>query len=87
MFGAATLVDSEAPIGFVPLPAPTCLMALGSTSSIDLAWKHEPDVAQYGIYRGESSEFVAEESTLHVTVPGSDSSFTDDQVVADYNYY
>ncbi|NNE46138.1 MAG: T9SS type A sorting domain-containing protein [Rhodothermales bacterium] len=88
MWGDVKLIPSDAPIGFMPPPAPAYLRALGNETSIDLAWQHSGDwVSEYRIYRDDSQGFPADETTLLAVVPGDDSVFVDHSVVPDQNYY
>ncbi|MEA2077357.1 MAG: LamG-like jellyroll fold domain-containing protein [Candidatus Marinimicrobia bacterium] len=86
--GNARLIDSNAPVGFIPPPAPKGLRAYGQASSIELAWKQvSGDVGAYQIYRGNSPDFLADEATFLVKVSAQDSTFTDLFVSSGENYF
>jgi len=86
--GNARLIDSNAPVGFIPPPAVKGLRAYGQASSIELAWKQlSGDVGAYQIYRGDSSDFLADEATVLTQVSGQDSTFTDLSVSSGENYF
>jgi hypothetical protein len=88
MFGSARLVASDAPIGYKPLPAPTCVRAFGSETDITLAWQHGGDgISEYRVHRGDREDFTADETSLYATVAGTDSTFKDDSVIPANNYY
>ncbi|MDX1740948.1 MAG: LamG-like jellyroll fold domain-containing protein, partial [Rhodothermales bacterium] len=87
-WGIITLIPSDAPVGFVPLPAPTGLRALGTTNSIELSWRWGGDeVAEYSIYRSGSPDFLADESNRIASISGDDSTFVDMNVVPGHDYY
>ncbi len=86
--GNARLIDSNAPVGFIPLSAPKGLRAYGQASSIKLAWKQlAGDVGAYQIYRGSSPDFPAHEATVLAQASGQDSTFTDLSVSSGENYF
>jgi len=86
--GNARLVDSDAPVGFVPPPAPVGLRAYGGTGVIDLAWKPgEDSEVTYELYRGDSSAFAMDSSTLIATFQAPASTYSDANIAAGQNYY
>ena len=81
--GNATLVDSEAPVGFIPPPPPVGLRAYGGSKSIELAWKPGGSgISAHEIYRSDLSDSLI----LLATVSAPDSTYTDNSVVPGQNY-
>ena len=87
IYGNTTLIDSEAPIGFIPPEKPVGLRAYGQAQSIDLAWKPgESGVSAYEIYRGDSVNFLISEENLLATDFAPESTYTDNSVETGRNY-
>ena len=74
--GNAMLIDSKAPIGYVPLPAPAGLRMIGATANILLEWEPVQGASAYRIYRSESPEFSTEDSPVFAAV-GNTGTYTD----------
>ena len=86
--GNAWLIDSDAPIGFVPPSTPVGLRTYGGDGAIDLAWKPgDSSVVAYALYRSDSSSFVTDSSTLIATIQAPASTYTDAAVTAGQIYY
>lgn len=86
LFGNATVIGSDAPIGFVPPPAPVGLRAYGGDQAIDLVWQPgDGDVAGYQLYRGDEPGFLADEASLLAT--GAVPAYTDTGVASGRTYY
>ena len=50
--GEAILIDSDAPVGFIPPPPPVGLRAYGKNQSIELAWMPAGDnIKNYQLFR------------------------------------
>ncbi len=85
--GNATLIDSDAPVGFIPPIPPVGLRAYGGEQSVELAWKPgESDISAYEIFRGESIDFLVDSVSLLATVSAPDSTYTDNNVETGRNY-
>ena len=87
--GNASLVDSDAPVGFIPPAPPVGLRAYGGVNAIDLAWKHKPGdngISAYQIYRGDSLHFAADSTNLLATVLAPDSTYIDHNVSSGNDY-
>ena len=83
LYGNATLVDSEAPVGFIPPAPPVGLRAYGGSQSIDLAWKPGGSgISAHEIYRSD----LINSAILLATVSAPDSTYTDNSVVTGQNY-
>jgi len=88
LYGGASLVDSEAPVGFVPPDSPVGLRAFGGENHVQLAWTQaEGAIDSYRIYRGDSLFFLSDGSSFLGEVTASDSIYTDHTVVPGQNYY
>jgi glycoprotein endo-alpha-1,2-mannosidase len=88
IYGGATLVESEAPVGFIPPVAPVGLRAYGGEDYVQLAWKPaDGEIESYHIYRGDSLMFLADGSSFLTEATAHDSTFTDSTTVPGENYY
>jgi hypothetical protein len=86
--GNATLIDSDAPIGFIPPPAPVGLRAYGGERSIDLVWRLGRErTSGCVIYRGDSAGVPLDSTALLATLSTPESTYTDTSVVAGKDYY
>ncbi|MFC1525552.1 LamG-like jellyroll fold domain-containing protein [Candidatus Latescibacterota bacterium] len=86
--GNAQLVDSDAPVGFVPPPAPVGLRAYGGYGGIYLTWKPGVDSqVSFELHRGDSGVFALDSSTLIATLQVPASTYTDADATAGQNYY
>ena len=87
IYGNTSLVDSDAPIGFIPPEPPVGLRAFGSKQEIELVWKPgDHTVSAYHIYRENSTDLVPDSVNLLTTVFAPDSTYTDKCVIAGQNY-
>jgi hypothetical protein len=88
LMGNATLIDSDAPVGFIPPKPPTGLRTYGNNQSIDLAWLPAGDsISEVLLFRGDSADFLMDSSSLLVTLSGMDTAYMDNSVIPDKNYY
>ncbi len=86
--GNARLIDSDAPVGFIPPSTPVGLRTYGGDGVIDLAWKPgDSNVLSYALYRSDSSSFVTDNSTLIATIQAPASTYSDAAVTAGQIYY
>lgn len=88
VYGNATLVESDAPIGFIPPETPVGLRTFGGENYIQLVWRPvDGEIESYLIYRGDSLGFIAGDTSFLAAVISKESSFTDSTVVPGVNYY
>ena len=88
LHGNATLVTSEAPIGFTPPPSPVGLRAYGGEDFIELTWKPgDEEIISYQIFRGDSLRFLVDGSSLIATIYAPDFTYTDNSVTPGKDYY
>jgi hypothetical protein len=88
IYGGVTLVESDAPIGFIPPAPPVGLRSYGGENHVKLAWKPvDGDIESYRIYRGDSAAFLAGASSFLAEVDSPESSYIDTTVVPGTNYY
>jgi glycoprotein endo-alpha-1,2-mannosidase len=88
LMGEAILIDSDAPVGFIPPPPPVGLRAYGKNQSIELAWMPAGDnIKNYQLFRADSVDFPAEINNLLATISGLDTIYTDNNITPDKNYY
>jgi titin len=74
----------QATPGITNLPAPTDLVAIGSTGSVQLNWSQMPGATDYYVYRSTASG--AETQPL-LNDTGNRDSFTDSSAIAGTTYY
>ncbi len=76
--GSVTFPVSDAPVGYVPLPPPSGLLAMGETNAIRLAWKPEPEgTGQYAVYRLGRIDDPSDASTWIDHVAATESTYVD----------
>lgn len=86
ILGSATLIDSKAPIGYIPLPSPAGLRMLGANTTIRLEWEPVKGASAYRIYRSESPEFSIEDAPVLATV-GNTGNYSDAAVQTNQTYF
>lgn len=88
IYGGATLVESNAPVGFIPPETVVGLRAYGGENQVQLAWTPaEGDIESTHVYRGDSMMFVADESSLLAEVMAPASTYTDSTAEPGKNHY
>ncbi len=88
LMGNAILIDSDAPVGFIPPIPPVGLRAYGKSQSIELAWMPAgDDIKNYQLYRADSVDFPTDTKSLLATISGLDTIYTDNNITPDKNYY
>lgn len=88
LMGNAILIDSDAPVGFIPPPPPVGLHAYGKSQSIELTWMPAGDnVKNYQLYRADSVDFPADTNNLLTTISGLDTIYIDNNVTPNKKYY
>jgi len=85
--GSASLINSKAPVGFLPLPAPIGLRAWGDDNSIVIEWEPVINASGYKIYRGESPSISAEETPVLTQVNSGTKVFQDKTAQIDKTYF
>jgi hypothetical protein len=88
VYGGATLIESHAPIGFIPPEPPVGLRSYGGENHVQLVWKPvDGEIESYHIYRGDSAAFMAGDSSYMAEVISPETSFIDSSVAPGVNYY
>lgn len=89
LYGNAALVPSDAPVGFVPLPAPSGLRTHGEDTQVRVLWKPlpAPGAGGYNVYRADTLLVPVTSAHLLGTASGTDSTYVDDTAVLDKTHY
>lgn len=86
ILGGASLVDSKAPIGYIPLPSPAGLRMVGTNTNIRLEWELVQGASGYRIYRSESPEFSIEDTPMLTSV-GNTGNYSDASAQTNKTYF
>ena len=85
--GNSTLVESSAPVGFIPPNPQTGLRGYGEKNYIELTWEPDSSINKVHIYRNNSPDFLPAANHLLSTVSSSSNLYQDNSVVANQDYY
>ncbi|MCB0657510.1 MAG: glycoside hydrolase family 99-like domain-containing protein [Saprospiraceae bacterium] len=86
-YGNTTLLTSTAPIGFIPLAAPSGFRSYGLEHSIRLEWKPVANANSYLIYRSTNADLDAEPSTRITEVDAGTQTWEDMDIDENTLYY